>query len=358
MNARVTVRRGDGLILPLDHAQWDRRSVAEIAADAGEADPVWIRIANFHRRPLEVLKHLPAGARVLWKLEFSGYAADCPLVPASRGIDPHEYIEEVLSLPHHVVPYTFLDWNRDELLRLYPALRKRPLHVIPIAQKRPVARIGRQAIRAMYGIPAGGFVYGAGGNELHPGKRVGEVVEGFLETCTDPNAHLLCTLVPRESATAAARWPAAAAAHPRVHVRVGEYHEWAWMTGFYRAVDVLLANSVSDSWGRMVAEAAGAGVPVVVRRARCGTNLLAPDLAITDSLRDFTSEGFVQAVKDAQAAAPALRAFFERNYRTEAVVQRLLAVTDGELPPELARRTRLLAEDRVDYERVAEVLTY
>ncbi len=358
MNARVTVRRGDALILPLDHAQWDRRPVAEIAADAVDADPVWMRIANFHRRPLEVLKQLPAGARILWKLEFSGYAADCPVVPASRSIDPAEYIEEVLSLPHHVVPYTFLDWNRAELLRLYPALRKRPLHVVPIAQKTPIGQIDGQAIRDLYGIPAGDLVYGAGGNELHPGKRVGEVVEAFLATCTDPRAHLLCTLVPRESATAVADWPAAAAAHPRVHLRVGEYHEWAWMTGFYRAIDVLLANSVSDSWGRMVAEAAGVGVPVVVRRAQCGTNLLAPGLAITESLRDFAAESFIQAVKDAQAAAPALRAFFEREYRAEAVVHRLLALTDSELPPALARRSRLLVRDRVDYERVAEVLTY
>ncbi|MEU7040750.1 hypothetical protein AB0A77_06790 [Streptomyces varsoviensis] len=357
MNARITVRRGDSLILPLDHAQWDRRSVADIVADAVAADPVWLRIANFHRRPLELLKRLPPGARVLWKLEFSGYAEGCPVVPASRRIDPREYAEEVLSLPHHIVPYTFLEWNRAELLRLYPALRQRPLHVIPIAQKTPLGRTGRQAIRDMYGIPAGDFVYGAGGNELHPGKRVGEVVEAFLETCTDPSTHLLCTLVPRESATAVAEWPAAAT-HPRVHVRVGEYHEWAWMSGFYRAVDVLLANSVSDSWGRMVAEAAGAGVPVVVRRAQCGTNVLAPGLAITESLRDFASETFVQAVKDAQAAAPALRDFFERNYRTEAVVRRLLTLTDSELPPEFARRSRLLVRDRVDYERVAEVLTY
>lgn len=308
--------------------------------------PLWLRVANFFDRPLQVLRLLEPPQLVVWKLEFWGTQTPFDRVPASAGIDPARYAEELLSLGHYVVPYTFNTWNRQRLLEMVAPLRQRAPALLPIAQKPAVPSPGRTATRRSFGVGPGETLVGVGGL-LHPAKGIEEVVEGFLATYPDPGARLLCSLVVEDGDQDAQRvWRCWAdkfgqAAMRRVHVRTGPYGDWRWMCSFYRAIDVLLVNSVSDSWGRMVSEALGFGVPTVVRRADCATNHVAPDVVLVDDLADMSGPRFAAAAAEARARAPRLAAYVQQHYAVSVVRDRLLALlrahTPRHLRPALAR---------------------
>lgn len=326
------------LLAGLDHVEWDAREVAEIAAAIRRERPLWLRAANFFSRTLELLRLLDRPRLVLWKLEFWGMDTPFDKVPASPGVDPAGYAEELLSLGHHVVPYAFNTWNRERLVAMVPALERRSPALLPVAQKPAVASQSRGAVRRRLGLGREDVLVGAGGL-WHPAKGIEEIVRAFLRTWPDPRAHLLCSLVVEdEEDTAAAvrrRWADAfgEAGLDRVHVRVGPYGQWPWMCAFYRAIDVMLVNSVSDSWGRMVSEALGFGVPTLVRRADCATNHIAPGVVLVDGFDDLGAPVFAAAVRAARARASALAGYVAGHYGVEVVRGRWLALLRAETPP-------------------------
>src|SRR5690606_37257837 len=129
------------------------------------------------------------------------------------------------------------------------------------------------SLRRQLGVAPEALLVGCGGL-LHPAKGIEELVERFVRGLPEPTAHLLCALVIEDEEDTETvirrRWEKRfrpAAGMDRVHLRTGLYGDWEWMCAFYRAIDVMLVNSVSDSWGRMVSEPVGFGVPTLVRRA-------------------------------------------------------------------------------------------
>lgn len=126
------------LILGLDQVQWDPRTLDSIVAEIERERPLWLRVANFFDRTLELLRNVRTPQLVLWKLEFWGTDTSYDKVPASPGVDPARFTEEMLALGHRVVPYTFVEWNRPHLIDLAPALGHVGVHVLPLAQKAPV----------------------------------------------------------------------------------------------------------------------------------------------------------------------------------------------------------------------------
>lgn len=71
------------LVRELDHIEWEERTDSEVAAELLRDRPLWIRISNFYWRNISLLRLLPPGQLILWKLEHWG--ADTPFerVPAS-----------------------------------------------------------------------------------------------------------------------------------------------------------------------------------------------------------------------------------------------------------------------------------
>jgi glycosyltransferase involved in cell wall biosynthesis len=226
-----------------------------------------------------------------------------------------------------VVPYTFVDGNIRPLLALAPALHDAGLRLLPIAQKEPVPGAGREWVRRAVGVANSATLYGVAGR-LDPAKGVEDVVEAFVRTCRDHNSWLLASIVvDDERLDAATVWSGwsrrfADADLTRVRLRVSRHGDWAWMCEFYRAVDVVLVDAVSASRGRSVAEPLGFGVPVIVRRADCATNHVAPGVVRLDRFDDFGTHHFLAAVAEARRRAPGLRHFVQRQQSIPAVRER------------------------------------
>ncbi|WP_139238463.1 glycosyltransferase family 4 protein [Streptomyces aidingensis] len=311
----------------------------EIVQEIDRVRPVWLRVANFFGRTLEVLRRLNGPRLVVWKLEFWGTDTPYDQVPASAGVDPAAYAEELFGLGHHVVPYTFNEWGRDRLSALVPGLKRRPVGLLPIAQKEALGGDGRDALRRRLGIPVEAVLYGCGGL-LHPAKGIEEVVGRFLNGLPGEEAHLLCALVVEDEEDTEdvirRRWEGrfGRAGMDRVHLRTGLYGDWEWMCAFYRAIDVMLVNSLSDSWGRMVSEPLGFHVPTLVRRADCGTNHIAPGVVLVDDFAGLSASEFAAAVRGARTRAPRLAAYVAEHYGLPVVRQRWVEFLRARTPPE------------------------
>jgi hypothetical protein len=335
-------------MIALDHVEWDERPVRQIAGSLRLARPHCIRVANFFTRTIDVLNELDEPQVVLWRLEFWGGDTPYGQVPKSDGIDPDLYVKSIFSTRHRVVPYTYNEWGRDHLRALAPSLREHAVELVPVAQKPPVDGCGRDAVRRAIGLDPSQTLVGCGGL-LHPAKGIEEIVESFLAGFPDPDAHLLCSLVIEEDEATARqvtrRWQQqfGDARTRRVHVRAGPYGDWKWMCDFYRSVDLILVNSVSDSWGRMASEALGAGVPAIVRRADCGTNHIAPGTVLVDSFEGLDAEGYAKAIHQARAAAQRLSEFVNTAYSLQRTRDRLLHLLRRYLP----------ADRRADFDRLA-----
>lgn len=323
-------------MLELDDVEWNGRDVDELVHAVRATSPMWLRIANFHGRSIALLRRLPPGQLVVWKLEHWGAETPFERVPRSPGVDPVSYVDELLALGHRVVPYTFSDYNRHLLRFDVPSLPDP--HVVPVALQEAVPSGARTPVRAQLGIGTDENLLGAGGL-LHPAKGLDEIAVSFLRGRLGTDRHLLMTVIPDDDAadTARARWESVAgcADSPKLHVQVGEYGGWEWMCDFYRAVDVVLVNSVSESWGRMVSEPIGLERPVVVRRARCGTNHVAPRLAMVDSFAEMDPGAFVAVTDLAHQRAPKLQEFARRRYGARPVRERFLGLLRAHTPPQL-----------------------
>lgn len=191
---------------------------------------------------------------------------------------------------------------------------------------------------------------GAGGL-LHPAKGIEEIVESFLRSSRDPRTHLMCSVVPDDTGETTEdirnTWSRSYGTNgmDRVHIRAGSYGEWPWMCGFYEALDVMLVNSVSDSWGRMVSEAVGLGVPVLVRRTGCATNHIIPSITLVESFSDLGTATVSAAVRRAKERAPHLAAYVQQHHSLPQVRRMWLNLLRAETPPILQPRFDQLLQE-------------
>ena len=203
------------------------------------------------------------------------------------------------------------------------------MEILAIAQKSDVGQPDRAAVRSEFGVDSECTLLGTGGL-LHPGKGLDDIVSWFLCKVHDPSIHLLCSVVPGEDGeterSVRQRWEklAGTTSSPRLHIHMGDYGEWDWMCSFYRAIDVMLINSVSDSWGRMVSEAVGFRVPTLVRRAHCATNHIFPDIALVNEFADLSLDEFESAVRKARENASFLCEYAHRFYGCSVVRDQLI----------------------------------
>lgn len=327
------------LLMRLDHVEWDPRPVGDIIGEVRERQPLWLRAANFFDRTVEVLRNLDRPQLVMWKLEFWGTDTPYDQVPASADVDPAAYAEELFALGHHVVPYTFNAWGRDRLASLVPAVGCRLGVLLPVAQKTAIASESRDSLRQRLGVPPGATLFGCGGL-LHPAKGLAEIVGSFLLGPPEPGAHLLCALVIEDEEDTVAvirqRWEHLFGSRgmERVHLRTGPYGDWKWMCAFYQAIDVMLVNSLSDSWGRMVSEPVGLGVPTLVRRADCGTNHVVPGVVLVDGFAGTPLSDLIEEIQSARARAPRLATYVNEHYALPVVRGLWLDVLREGTPPE------------------------
>lgn len=343
---------GRPLIWSLDNFQWDPRTVAQAASAIRSHRPVWIRIANFYPRIVELLTEL-AGLRlnVLWKQEFWGYDTAGSTVPAEPGIDPARYADDIAATGHNVVPYTFNTWNHEQVSKLIP--KQRLLHLVPVAAKPPhgYAHDLRAATRNSFGIPADATVFGVGGL-LDPEKGIEQLVKTFLATNTRDVEHMLCALVVEwddDVETIGTRWRAQFGddGWERLHIHVGGYGDWRWMSEFYAACDYVLVNSRRDSAPRIVSEPVSLGIPVVTAASECGTNHLVPGLVIIDDLADFAAPGLRQSLIRAREAAPGLARRHLAEHSLEAVRRTYLSLLAAEADPRDASDVLAASSDAV-----------
>ncbi len=325
------------LILELDHIEWDQRSTSEILAEITATRPLWLRVANFYQRTLEILDRLPPSQLVLWRVEYWGRDKRFPQVPSSDGVDLISYANQLMDLGHRIVPYTYLAWNRQYLIDLVPPLAGRPFHLLPVAQKPTAPVPDRAAVRDALELPRDAFVYGVGGLN-HPAKRIEEVIAAFVRSCPEQERWLLVSLIDEDCQTAddiAAQWTnwLAPADLSRVRIRVGQYGQWEWMCEFYRAVDVLMVNSLCESWCRMVSEALGFATALLVRRAPCASNHVAPDAVLVDDFENLSKASFEAAIGEAQRRAKALQQYVQDNFALPVVREMCLRLMRSNTPP-------------------------
>ena len=86
------------------------------------------------------------------------------------------------------------------------------------------------------------------------------------------------------------------------------------MQSFYQSVDVVVVNSISDSWGRIITEAAGLGTPVLIRRGECGADQVLPGAALIPAISDLTTGDFLERLAAARGFAPVAQAYVNENY--------------------------------------------
>lgn len=330
------------LIRDFDDIEWRPRSDEMLRADLSDHRPLWNRLANFYERNLSFLDLLPPGRLVLWKLEHWGGSTPYDRVPMSPGVLPNEYAERMLASGHRIVPYTFTERNVRLLKFDLPALAGVEIPVIPIAQKKRAFDPVVLELRSRFGIARSDRLLGVGG-QLDPtkGKGLDELVCWFLQGNMDAHTHLLCTVIPsRDEADPdliRARWQSLAGVRSseRLHIQVSDYGEWPWMCAFYSELDALLVNSVSDSWGRMVSEAMGFGVPALIRRADCATNLIAPGCVLVDGFDGLSTADFESALREARRRAPGIADFVNARYGRSAVARHTIDVLRAYTPPDL-----------------------
>lgn len=320
--------------------EWDSRTEAEILEDLQADPPMWLRIANFFDRNLTLLRLAPPGQLVLWKLEHWGASTTFDRVPASPGLNMQAHVAEMLELGHHLFPYTFTEGNRSLLVGDIPQLSRAVIDVVPIAQK-PVAAHGqRDSSRSRYRLGVDDVVLGVGGL-LHPAKGLDEIASWFLRSCPDPRFHLLCSVILDDEdltvESVRARWERAAEVDDssRIHIVISKYGEWDWMCEFYRTVDAILVNSISDSWGRMVSEPVGFGIPTIARRAQCATNEIVPNLVIVDSFSELSWATFTNALDEARKRASSLAEYVNTHYDLGSVRGRFLSLLRQRTPEAL-----------------------
>ncbi|GHF54350.1 hypothetical protein FHX82_006854 [Amycolatopsis bartoniae] len=317
----------------------DLRTDEEIAESLAQENPLWLRISNFFQRHLSVLRHLPPGQLVLWKLEHWGNSTTYDRVPTSPGTQPMSYTKELLDLGHRIHPYTFTERNRLLLHEDIPLLCDLDVGLVPIAQKTPAEDASGATLRARLNLGPSDTLLGAGGM-LHPAKGIDEIAVWFLRTVRDPGTHLFCCVIPSEPGltedVVRRRWERAAGVETsdRIHIHVGRYRQWEWMCSFYQAIDVMLVNSVSDSWGRMLSEAVGLGVPTLTRRAECATNDIFPDLVFVDDFESLSREDFRVLVDEARDRAPRLARYADTHYAAPLVEEKFLEMLRAWTPPE------------------------
>ncbi|MFF9003577.1 hypothetical protein ACF1GW_38340 [Streptomyces achromogenes] len=338
------------LALEFDQCVQDSRSDEEIAAGIVRESPLWLRISNFFQRHLSVLRHLPPGQLILWKIEHWGNSTTFDRVPASPDAIPGAYTKELLDLGHRIHPYTFTERNVSLLHEDIPLLGELDFGIVPVAQKVPVEGVSRATIRDRLNLDAADTLLGVGGM-LHPAKGIDEIAVWFLRNVPDPRTHLLCCVIPFEGdeteEMVRQRWERAAGvdSSDRIHIHVGKYRQWEWMCSFYQAIDVMLVNSVSDSWGRMLSEALGFGVPTLARRAECATNDIVPDLLLVDGFADLSQEQFHTLVDDARERAPGIAQYVNTHYSVPVVEKKFLEMLRVRTPSEeLAEFDRLAAD--------------
>jgi glycosyltransferase involved in cell wall biosynthesis len=339
-------------------------SVADAVAEVMRTQPMWLRVTDFFQRTLDVLEGLPTATHVLWRISHRGLADGVVPLTGSPGVNPARYAESMLGSVHHVVPYTFVDGNIRPLLSLAPALHDAGLRLLPIAQKEPVPGAGRDWVRRTIGVASSATLYGVAGR-LDPTKGVEDVVEGFVRTCHDHNSWLLASVViddddQLDAATVWSGWSRRFAEENlrRVRLRVSRYIDWSWMCEFYRAVDVVLVDAVSASRGRSVAEPLGFGVPVVVRRAACATNHVAPGVVRLDRFDDFGAHHFLAAVAEARRRAPGLRHFVQRQQSIAAVRERFRRLMRRATAPPLLPVFDAYAADPVQLAELDKLIVY
>ncbi|ATL69934.1 glycosyltransferase family protein [Nocardia terpenica] len=343
------VKQWQLLALEFDQFGWDVRTDEEIAKSIVEESPLWLRISNCFERHLSLLRHLPPGQLILWKLEHWGNSTTFDRVPVSPDTNPQSYTKELLSLGHRIYPYTFTERNRDLLHHDIPQLCDLDFGIVPLAQKAPVEGVSRTTLRNRLNLDSADTLLGAGGM-LHPTKGIDEIAVWFLRNVQDPRTHLLCCVIPFEDGVTEdqirRRWEQTAGVESshRLHIHIGAYRQWEWMCSFYQAVDVMLVNSVSDSWGRMLSEAVGFGVPTLTRRAECATNDIVPDLVLVNDFANLSYGEFCALVDDARDRAPRLARFVGKHYAgpvvAEAFLEMLRARTPSELWAEFDRLSR------------------
>ena len=339
------------LIRDFDDIDWRPRTDDFFRRDLARHGPLWLRIANFYERNISFLELLPPGQLVLWKMEHWGGSTPFDHVPATAGLNLDGYVQKVLSLGHRISPYTFTERNVELLRTDIPCLRDLDIAVLPIAQKPLDFESTVLELRTELGIGAEELLLGAGGlGEPSRGKGLDELACWFLSTVRDPATHLLCTVIPDGDGFTAeslrARWEfqAGVLSSPRLHIRISDYGSWPWMCSFYSEINAMLINSVSDSWGRMAAEAIGFGVPTLIRRANCATNDIVADPVLVDAYAGMSEDRFRSLLARATDRSAAQARFVNRNYNIPRVRGLLLALlarkTPAELLPELDRLAR------------------
>jgi len=334
------VKKWELLALEFDQVGGDNRRDEEIAESIVAESPLWLRISNCFQRHLPILRNLPPGQLILWKLEHWGNSTPFDRVPVSPNVHPHTYAEELLSLGHRIYPYTFTERNIDLLRNDIPPVRDLDFGIVPIAQKAPVDGASRDTLRTRLNLEQEDTLLGAGGM-LHPAKGIEEVAVWFLRHVQDSRTHLVCTVIPIEENQTEEqirrRWELAAGVESseRIHIHIGAYREWDWMCSLYQAVDVMLVNSVSDSWGRMLTEAVGFGVPTLVRRAECATNDIVPDVVLVDDFVGLSYDDFKGLIAQAHDRAPGLARHVNKHYSPSVVELSFVEMLRTRTPPEL-----------------------
>lgn len=347
-----------------DHVEWENQETLEaIASHVRQDRPLWLRVANFYEGNLAFLRLLPPNQLVLWKIEHWGSDTTHDRIPASPSMDFPAYIKRIQSLGHSIHPYTFTERNRELLYGDVPELRDMGLDILPVAQKEPIEQLGaRQQIRDRLGIGPSDTLIGAGGL-LHPTKGIDEIVTWFLNTVTLPNIHLFCSVVDEDEQSEAdvrLRWEqmAGVSSSERLHFRLGAYGEWDWMCKFYQTVDVMLVNSISDSWGRMVSEPVGLGIPTIVRRADCATNHIMPRTTLVDSYASLTMADFDELLRSARDLVPSSADYVSRHYALPVVKGRFLEILQCHTPVEHVPALHQLASEPRSAALVAELLDH
>ncbi|WP_433655061.1 hypothetical protein ACQPW1_29565 [Nocardia sp. CA-128927] len=301
-----------------DDLEWNRRTDQEIYLEIQRQRPMWLRIGNFYRRNLSLLRMLPPGQLVLWKLEhFGDDAANAVRMLISSGLQPESFVAELFASGHTIVPYTFTTTGRDNLVRDVPLLRTMDIQILPLAHNMLIRRAGRTELRASLGLGEDDILVGAGGR-LFPEKGIDEIATWFLRQRID--AHLLCSAIPAddrqsvESVRIDWQTRSGTSDSARLHLRFGHYDQPDWMSSFYAAIDVMLVNSMTDSWGRMASEAITLGVPAIVRRADCGTNELAPNVVLVNGFEQLSTAEFAAAFDQARKRASRLQEYMAAHY--------------------------------------------
>ena len=182
------------LALDLGQVEWDDRSNEELVSRVFAAAPLWLRIANFYQRSISVLKLLPPGQLVSWKLEHWGAQTPFERIPRSPNVQLPRYVEELSALGHTVRPYTFTARNRELLLNDIPALQDFSMDVVPIAQRPSGGGNTRATVRKELGLGRSDTLLGAGGL-LHPAKGIDEIAEWFLRNVEDTAVQLICRVI-------------------------------------------------------------------------------------------------------------------------------------------------------------------